>query len=311
MKKYFFYFLKIVLSFLLLYWLFNQINWRDLANSLYSVSWPYFLLSFIFCVVTWVVATGRWRYILNRLGLKISFLNLLSLNLVSLFYSSFLPGGQATGELIKCYRVISFPQDKLKLVYSVLVDKLVGFSAAVILGLIALVLLRLDQMQFRILLLIYLISAFGLGFITVFNFKLISFFKNLIDYFSPRGFGFECFAGQFLDIKSSLISLILALIFQIFNVFYIYLLALSFGVSVNFIDLFWIIGLLTLILFVPVTFFGLGLRDVSLVYLFGLVSVSSAGAVSISLSIFIFGVILGILGWIWDRISNLHSTKIL
>jgi len=98
----------------------------------------------------------------------------------------------------------------------------------------------------------------------------------------------------FLDkekyIKKSYINkaILLGAIFQLAITAGLYFIILSIGLKISFLNLIWINSLVSAATMLPVTILGIGLREVSFVYLFGLFGLSQASSLSAAtLTVFI------------------------
>lgn len=101
------------------------------------------------------------------------------------------------------------------------------------------------------------------------------------------------------------ISLFYGALFQFLATAGIYFLSLSIGINIYFIDLLWINALASIILVLPVTVLGLGLREGSFVYLLGLLGISNASALSFSLLVSFFYLSINALGGTVELYENL------
>ena len=83
--------------------------------------------------------------------------------------------------------------------------------------------------------------------------------------------------------KSELIYIFgLSLIAQFLGIFVMFLLALSIGLNLSFLDLGWIRSFIVIITMLPISFSGIGVREASLIVLLQPYSVSSSDAVALS-----------------------------
>ena len=93
--------------------------------------------------------------------LKMRFKDSIYFNFLSLFYSSFLPGGMLTGETIKCYKVSKGQYGKNKIIMSVAFDRLITFACYIFMGTFFLLLVYNTQIKnYQILLTAILVMAF-------------------------------------------------------------------------------------------------------------------------------------------------------
>jgi len=313
MNKYLALFLRIFVSFAVLFFLLSKIDIGNILGTFSRADIRLVALAFLTMIFCWVINSKKWQIILSHLQEKMSLLNLIKLNFLSLFYSAFLPGGQITGELFKFYKIAKDNQNRSILAISVFADKLSGLMAAILIGLAGLLLSKSEIANYHAILTIFLLLTTLSSLILIFFYsRLFIFIKSyLFRWQQIKYLGkiyefyilFEKFVGAG---KFMLIVLSYGILFQLLNVFYIYLLAISLGINVGYIDLIWVTSLASLILIIPVTVMGLGLREVSLIYLLGLIGVAAADAFSLSITIFVLSLLGGLGGIIFEYIDEIY-----
>jgi uncharacterized protein (TIRG00374 family) len=94
------------------------------------------LLIGAFAVIPFTVlfTTLRWHRLLRALGIGMSFRRAFALNMVGAFYNTFMPGSTG-GDLLKAYYAAkAAPQRRTAAVMSVIIDRVLGLLALIILG---------------------------------------------------------------------------------------------------------------------------------------------------------------------------------
>jgi uncharacterized protein (TIRG00374 family) len=155
--------LKVLFSFLLIYWLIasGRLDFRSLSALLQ----PLYLIPGLLCVAVSIsFGTERWRRFLASQKIEVPFFTALKLTLIGLFFNFAFPGGVG-GDLVKGYYITqTSPHAKLDAAVSVLVDRLIGLLA---MSLIALILLlykwELVVQQKQLMLIFYAVVAVNLG----------------------------------------------------------------------------------------------------------------------------------------------------
>jgi glycosyltransferase 2 family protein len=87
---------------------------------------------FIFPVV-YLITSWRWYAMLRALSIRITLARALKLNMVGAFYNTFMPGSTG-GDLLKAYYIAKVTKLRTRAVMSVIVDRILGLLALVILG---------------------------------------------------------------------------------------------------------------------------------------------------------------------------------
>jgi uncharacterized protein (TIRG00374 family) len=93
-------------------------------------------------------------------------------------------------------------------------------------------------------------------------------------------------------------NIVLSAIYQLIGVLMFSLLARELNVSIGFFDWSWIVGALTVALFLPITIGGLGIREGTLIGILTTYGYSKETAVAISLTAFSFVIMLAVIGLI-------------
>lgn len=83
--------------------------------------------------LSYFITSRRWHMLLAALDIHISQYRTFVLNMVGSFYNSFMPGSTG-GDLIKAWYAAKFTTHKIRAVLSVIVDRLLGVMALIILG---------------------------------------------------------------------------------------------------------------------------------------------------------------------------------
>lgn len=93
-----------------------------------------YLLGALFVLpVSYLIVSRRWNMLLSALDVRLSQMSTFVLNAVGMFYNSFMPGSTG-GDLLKAYYASKYTTHKVRAVLSVIVDRLLGVLALIILG---------------------------------------------------------------------------------------------------------------------------------------------------------------------------------
>ncbi|MCC7351289.1 MAG: flippase-like domain-containing protein [Phycisphaerales bacterium] len=91
------------------------------------------LLSVFIFPITFLLTSVRWHELLKALEIRIGPAKALVLTMVGGFYNTFMPGSTG-GDLLKAIYVAKFTPHRTRAVFSVIVDRVIGLLALVILG---------------------------------------------------------------------------------------------------------------------------------------------------------------------------------
>jgi len=303
MSKKFGLILKIVVAIVLLFWFLHQSNLTEILVNLHNLSLVTIILVFILGVTAVAINAVKWRLLVPEL----SWFKLFQANLIGKFYSTLLPG-QLSGEIAKTYILSKDHQLPAKLTSSVIVDKMTGFLGAVVItGLLG---LNLSRQHFTLPLFLVLLFGFAIFGLFIILLRSNLFLKILAKLVSPLERMFPNLNKVFIFIreiatawqvyakqgKILLASVFYGLVYQIFSIAITMVIAYSFNLSISFIDWCWIWAILSLVLFLPITVAGLGLREGTLVGILGTFGVKPEIALALSFSLLGLQVALAILG---------------
>ncbi len=83
--------------------------------------------------ITYLITGLRWYYLMRPLGISMTALRAFVLNMVGMFYSTFMPGSTG-GDLVKAYYASKQTVNRTRAVMSVLVDRAIGLLSLILLG---------------------------------------------------------------------------------------------------------------------------------------------------------------------------------
>jgi uncharacterized protein (TIRG00374 family) len=83
--------------------------------------------------VSYLITSRRWHMLLEALDIHMAQTSTFVLNMVGSFYNTFMPGSTG-GDLVKAYYAAKHTTHKVRAVLSVIVDRLIGVMALIILG---------------------------------------------------------------------------------------------------------------------------------------------------------------------------------
>jgi uncharacterized protein (TIRG00374 family) len=257
-----------------------------------------------------IFLTIKWHRLAVPLKIKSNFWQLFRLNYIAVFYSSFLPG-QASGELIKGIKMSHSEESKQTVWIPIFIDKITNVLIVFIIGFVA-VLFDSTLRQDKYILGIVSLSTLLLSIITIILFsenteKIVSALKEILisimkkfnlktDLIKSLSLNyFEKYKKHdFLMIETLLWSILIKLP----HIFAFHLLALSLNIDLNIAQSAWFFAILSIAVIIPISFSGLGIREGTSIFSLSKLGVDSASALSLSLLVFLNGLIVAIIGGI-------------
>jgi len=295
-KKNLIFLLRIGVSISVILFLFKKIHFAQILEILKKSNLFLILVAFLFCILLHFLGVLRWKVLISC-NMKTSFFHLAFPFFSGLFFNLFFPSVLA-GDLFRGAVLFNKKRSAPFILTSVLLDRIIGFLALASVCLISF-LLNPKLMREKDVLGIVLIFFFGLIFtlLIIFSKKVLNIFSKICKKLS---FNFENWKKSLIFFRENpkviLKALGISYLIQIGSILSIWLVFLSFGKSLNILDVFTLGTISTFISLLPVSIAGLGIRDLSFIFFFSKVGVESSVSFSASLLIFTYNVIMSLTG---------------
>lgn len=296
--------MKLLFTTVVLYFLFRKIDWDTLLTTIRMVNIFLVVVAFVAVQIAHVFAAARWKLLCK----KASIMLLLKMVFVSRLYTTILPG-QLFGEAAKVFHVRrSNPNiSTQEITASVLVDKIVGLVGLLLVGIYGAFsskILPSDELAVW-----FAICVFALGVclalpaLPVVS-RLINLMLNAIAKRSEKARLITSKLRLLLISWQSHMKTPLALVCSVLIGVAVqaglaasmYYLACAVFVQVPFADWCWIFAILSVVLILPISFAGLGVRETTLVGFLAIFFVSLELALSISLLALLIQIVDALIG---------------
>lgn len=298
--------MRFALSAILLAYLFQKIDWIKTKEVLQNAHLSYIFYAVLIFFFINAVVLYRWYLYIEGLSLTVNLLNVVRYFFIGLFGNLFLPSAIG-GDVIKIFGLCKNSTEKPKVVASVLLDRLSGFTGIVLLAIVAFFyaypILKDGTLLGLILVLALICGCMGS----------ILFYEPLY-IFACRIF------NRLPKVKKSLMTMhydiillkdrkdvlyktvLLSSLAQCLLAVTFYLLARALDQGIAFIYFLTFIPLICVASSFP-SIGGLGVREAGAAYLFAKVGMPAGIAVSISLMNFLFMVLVGLIGGIFFMVT--------
>lgn len=302
MKKFLWLFFRVVVSGTLITYLLYKVDIRSIFSSLNSVNLFWLALAFSLIFVGNLISGYRWQLLLTTQDIHVPLKTLISSLLVGRFFNNFLPS-TIGGDIMRVYDTSKYSKNTAVSMTVILIERLTGFLALLLIAAFALVFgFHTIGDTFLLWVLIGFFSLILLLFLGLFNATLSGQIRKIFDFRAlSRIKGKIDKVYQALNLykskrKDLLVTFLLGLALQVAAVAHYYLIGLALGLNVSMLYFFIIIPLILLILLLPVSINGIGVRENAYVLFFAKIGVE--GSISIALSWLAFAMILiiGIIG---------------
>jgi uncharacterized membrane protein YbhN (UPF0104 family) len=292
--------LKIVVSLVLIIVILRSINLNALWHVVRNAN-PWYLLAAQAALMLGVVVRAyRWQILVHDQGVDASLKELTAFYFVGFLFNNLLPSGFG-GDAVKMYELSQRSHRGAEAVSSVLVDRFMGLIALQTIGLIALVFSwQLVPTQIKVLTVVLfsasLIAAWVVSYRPLWEFLAdrLPLFNRLL---SIEAVGSLVSSLQSYSGSALLRALGVGLVFNVILIAANVLIGLALGVDVPLAFYMIFVPLTSLVLILPISFAGLGVREGAYVVLFGQAGVEPEVALSMSLLVYVLGTVMpGLVG---------------
>jgi len=267
-KKYSF-----LIGFVILGIIISKIDLRNLIGALQQANYFLIVISILILIPNFLIRSWRWNYFKKIQGIKFKLIDSFLIYLVGFLIGIITPA--KIGELSKIIYLKDQNNSIGKSLVSVFLDRLLDIIYFLIFGYFAFIFTLqglTDQINFIHLILItsllVLIILIRLGWHKIFIKKL---FYWVIPkrYQSELKINFSDFLTDFKLIKPKnyIIAFVVTIVSWLIYYYQIYLFALSVNLDIPFITLAIAVTIATLVVLVPISFLGIGIREATLVVL--------------------------------------------
>lgn len=321
MSKTLIYFLKVAATILLIWFLLSKIDLLRFFSEMRNVGPDSFLLAIFLSGIAWWINSLRWGALLEIFNVKIKSSRLFLYNLVGVFYGIVLPGGKIAGDLVRAYQIARDHQGEREMKNQIFLLSFIDVG----MGLLGYVIFAgtffiighpsinyLGPSSFIIGAILLLMTALGLGFIfsNLFDFLIKIFVK--IPLASLRKFS-AFVLSVLIACRERKYQLSKSLAFSLMGVLSgaaaIYVISEALGLSVSFWTIAFFNSLVIILITIPITIAGIGLREGGLIYLLVQAGLEPERAAALSfLNLFVI-VALASLGGLWEFYYHFLASK--
>jgi glycosyltransferase 2 family protein len=311
-KHYLRYFLRLTVTILLVILILNKVDVYLIVQTILSANIGFIMIAILLYYPVQLISSYRWYYLLNKIDKKIPFLSIIRYQMIGQI-STFLLPGQISGDLVRFVGVSSNKSGKLSFAYSILMDKmsflvaLAGFASLSMFGSGSIS----EMSSVHIFALMVFVVSLGLLFFIgiyrntnfVYKFHRVSnnnFIQNLLSNLIYEGSSIPK-----LNYKILALLITMSFVIQLINATGSYLIIRSLGTAINFIDWAAINAIVAIILVLPITIAGIGVREGLLVYILSMYHISASQTVAYSMLALLLIVILITIGFfLLDNINR-------
>jgi uncharacterized protein (TIRG00374 family) len=291
---------KVVVSVVLLIFIFNTIDLAAFITTLKEAN-PWWLVAAVGVMIVGVVIRAwRWRILLAAVGVSVPLSELTAIYLIGFLFNNLLPSGLG-GDAIRMVELNRHSQRGADTVTSVVVDRFLGLSALQAIALVALLTnwgtVPGGVAYFTIAI---FVGSLGIGYLLL-NRALYVRLRQHLPLFGRLtdvkfvGNLFESFQRYPLAALGQ--SYLVAILFNLIHIAMYSFIGFALKAPVNLVQYAVIVPITSLLLLVPISFAGLGVREEAFRRLYGQIGVRPEVAVAMSLLVHIIGnICTGLIG---------------
>jgi uncharacterized protein (TIRG00374 family) len=292
--------LRIIVSVVLVAFILSRVGLRETLAVITSAA-PLYLVGAIAVSIIGVIGRAyRWQILLDALGVPVSLTELTNLWFIGFLFNNILPSGLG-GDAIRIYELARASHRGTEAVSSVFVDRFLGMFALQSLALIALIFsYQWIGPQVSLATLGFFVAAVLLAWF-LFNPRVRRLLAGRLTFLSglallrPLKAFYDSMHqyGMAALFKAFLVSLGFNVLLILMNI----LIALSVGAHLSVWYFMLFVPITSLVLLLPISFAGLGVREGTYVMLFTRVGMSHQEALSLSLLVYAIGTVIpGLIG---------------
>ena len=281
--------LKLVIGLAILALVLMRVDSGSIWSAITALSPTTLVIALLLTFVAHFINAVKLRIFLPHLSLGQS----VRFTLIAVFYGTALPG-QLAGDAVKAVRLArASDADAATVVGAVAVDKVVGLFALLLLTALG---LGLHRGQFsaevtHAALAATVLAALGLAAMLV---------VPLPSWLGRWSQKFAAWRALTLTPVTLLTALLVGLVFQMFCIALFALLGAALGIDLPIASWAVVVGLIGVVLLLPLTVAGIGLRDGTLLTVLGALGQSEAAAVALSFSLLALNILAALVGFVVD-----------
>lgn len=284
--------LRLLVAAAVLAYLFHRVSPSRVFDAVASARFMPLLAAFVIALASQLTAAARLKRLADVHDLRLSFLEVLEINLATLFYGLFLPAGNFTGIAVRFYRMSKPEKAYAGTVVSLFLDRVAATIAICVVG-ITFWLVDLPTRAWGILVLMFtalaaLLAAQAMLFMELQLPMLIDLQRLLGRWFPKTLETVRQAIHQARVLPRGLLVHVFAIsvLVQLLGVLAYSLVAQSLGLQISFVTIGWVRSAAILVAILPVSIAGLGVREGTLVLLLVPYGIAASDTLAFSLLVF-------------------------
>ncbi len=293
---------KILVSAALLLYLATRIDFAAITRAVLNADRTTLAVAALLFLASNLLGAIQWRALLQASGIRLSLIRVLVYYLQGLFFGLFLPASVGA-DVSRVYDATKHSGEFGGSVAATVMDRLVGLYSIGMMAVVAL-LITLENLPVPILAPIVGFAVVNLAVcLALFSRRASNVLRGLARRFPKRRVS-DALVGLVdalhgLRRRPGLLVWVfgLSLVVQVLRIFVHYQVALAMGISLPLRTFFVIIPILAVLVALPISFGGIGIRESAAVTLFGQVGLPATEAVAMQVAAFVLAIVVNLPGW--------------
>ena len=307
MEKYIRFSLKIIISGIVLAYLFSIIPFSSILSSILSADLSLLMIGIIISSPISYLSALETQYLTKIQGMTLSVFEILKIHLATSFYGLFLPG-TLSGGAVKWYK-FSKHSSKSSAAAVIVLNRFLEILMVVIMGILFSLPVLYEAKNEKLLVLLVVIFFAMIFFYFALLKKSILILIEKIFQKLPFPNLIKEKSGKFLTAMSQFQNLRLKDHLEIFGLLFLYhglglvsfyFFAHSLNVNVNIWIIGWIRSVMAIAIMLPLSFMGLGIREITLVYLLNKYGVAPNDSMALSFLILFRSLLTSFVGGFFE-----------
>ena len=308
---------RVVVTLLIFVLLFKSISWTALLQALTHVFYGKLLLGLMIGAFSIVISSYQWRSLLHAEHIHYDLAELIDLYLVGIAFSHFLPTGMG-GDVVKAIHVGRSSNNSAGSASAVVMSRVTGFFGMLLLA-IPVLLIWHNGFSTSILVWFLILSLLVGGLIcgTIFVAAILpkiargKWAKNRIMASAAKiGNALQASAKR---PRALLVAILIGASFWLIGCLNYYAYGLALDIHIHLYFYFVAIPFVSLVIFLPISINGFGVREGAFVFIFSVAHVATASALLLALfmdaQVLLFGIVGGIIYLTMEKKNNVKNVS--
>ncbi|MDT7880649.1 MAG: lysylphosphatidylglycerol synthase transmembrane domain-containing protein [Candidatus Hydrothermia bacterium] len=295
MRKVIFELVKILISVILIYIIFKNMDIRAFLNHLKSINLLLYLIAIVFGFIGYFFSAVRWFIFIKAYKLNVSFFEANKYVFVGLFLGLILPSGAGVDLVRFFYAQRNNLDRRAEVLSSIFVDRFVGVIALVCLALLGVYfgVEKIREVAKELIWIMLLLIGFFIFMLTpLFEKIILSLFGNVKRF--RIGERIQKLLNSFSLYKENKIvvisSFFISIIMQFFFGASAFFISKALGFNLNLVEVILITSAINFITMLPISFSGIGIREGGFIFFLS-DKIGLEGAVALSLLYYFSGIL--------------------